>query len=58
MKDVAFNHVFLLDFADYAGMNEVYREFFDAPLPARYCVRADLVRADCLVEIAAVAHVP
>ena len=57
MKDVAFNHVFLSDFADYAGMNEVYREFFEAPLPARYCVKADLVRADCLVEIAAVAHV-
>lgn len=57
MKDVAFNHVFLSDFADYAGMNEVYREFFDVPLPARYCVKADLVRADCLVEIAAVAHV-
>ena len=57
LKDVAFNHVFLTDFAHYAGMNEVYREFFAASLPARYCVRADLVRAGCLVEIAAVAHI-
>jgi aminoacrylate peracid reductase len=56
MKDVAFNHVFLTDFANYAGMNEVYREFFGDSLPARYCVKADLVREGCLVEIAAVAH--
>ena len=56
MKDVAFTHIFLTDFAHYAGMNEVYREFFGASLPARYCVKADLVRDGCLVEIAAVAH--
>ena len=57
MKDVAFNHVFLTDFAHYAGMNEAYREFFGASLPARYCVKVDLVREGCLVEIAAVAHI-
>jgi aminoacrylate peracid reductase len=57
LKDVAFNHVFLTDFAHYAGMNEVYREFFGASLPARYCVRADLVREGCLVEVASVAHI-
>ena len=57
LKDVAFNHVFLTDFAHYAGMNEAYREVFGASLPARYCVRSDLVREGCLVEIASVAHI-
>ncbi len=57
MKDVAVNHIFLKDYADYAGMNEVYREYFPSNPPARYCVRADLVRAEWLVEIASIAHV-
>jgi len=29
----------------------------DRAKPARYCIRADLVKPDCLVEIAAVAHI-
>ncbi len=56
MKDVAFNHIFLKDLKDYAAMNEVYREFFPADPPARYCIRADLVKPEFLVEIAAIAH--
>ena len=58
MKDVAFNHIFLKDLKDYAAMNEVYREFFPADPPARYCIRADLVKPEFLVEIAAIAHLP
>jgi aminoacrylate peracid reductase len=56
MKDIAFNHIFLKDLRDYAAMNEVYREFFPAQPPARYCIRADLVKPEFLVEIAAIAH--
>jgi aminoacrylate peracid reductase len=40
----------------YAAMNEVYREYFRENPPARYCIRADLVRPEFLVEIASVAH--
>ncbi len=57
IADVTFNAIFLKDLADYAAMNEVYREYFPDKPPARYCIRADLVRADCLVEISSIAHV-
>ena len=56
MKDIAFNHIFLSDLKDYAAMNEVYREYFPSGQPARYCIRADLVKAEFLVEIASIAH--
>ena len=56
LADVAFNSIFLRDFADYAAMNAVYAEFFPGAKPARYCIRADLVKPECLVEIASVAH--
>jgi aminoacrylate peracid reductase len=57
MADIVFNSIFLKDLADYAAMNEVYREFFPSQPPARYCIRADLVRPEFLVEIASIAHV-
>ena len=56
LKDVAFNQIFLKDLKDYGAMNEVYREYFPAQPPARYCIRADLVKPEFLVEIVAVAH--
>lgn len=56
IKDIAFNHIFLKDLKDYAAMNEVYREYFPANQPARYCIRADLVKPEFLVEIASIAH--
>ena len=56
LADVAFNQIFLKDYADYAGMNEVYREYFSADPPARYCIKADLVQPEFLVEIASIAH--
>ena len=56
LKDVAFNHIFLKDLKDYAAMNVVYREYFPSSPPARYCIRADLVKPEFLVEIASVAH--
>lgn len=57
MEDIVFCSVFLTDYANYAGMNAVYKEYFPGVLPARFVVKADLVRPDLLVEIAAVAHI-
>lgn len=57
MKDIAFNQIFLADLKDYAAMNEVYREYFPENPPARYCIRADLVKPEFLVEIASTAYV-
>jgi aminoacrylate peracid reductase len=57
LKDVTFNSIFLKDYADYAAMNEVYREYFPSEPPARYCIRSELVRPEFLVEIASIAHV-
>ena len=56
MADIAFNHIFLKDLADYPAMNAVYAEYFPGPKPARYCIKAELVKPDCLVEIASVAQ--
>ena len=44
LKGVTFNQIFLSDMGGYAAMNEVYREYFRENPPARYCIRADLVR--------------
>ena len=56
LEDVAFNHIFLKDWSDYAAMNAVYAEYFPGAKPARYCIQCGLVKPDCLVEIASVAH--
>jgi aminoacrylate peracid reductase len=56
MADIAFNHIFLKDLADYAAFNSVYAEYFPGPKPARYCIKTELVKPDCLVEIASIAH--
>jgi aminoacrylate peracid reductase len=55
MADIAMNHIFLRDMADYAAFNAVYAEFFPGDKPARYCIRCDMVKPECLVEIASVA---
>lgn len=57
MKDVTFNQIFLKDFADYAAMNAVYKQYFPEKPPARYCIQSPLVRPDFLVEIATTAYV-
>ncbi|AOH86736.1 pyrimidine utilization protein C [Sphingomonas panacis] len=56
MADIAMNHIFLKDLGDYAAFNAVYAGYFPGDKPARYCIRADLVKPECLVEIASVAH--
>jgi len=57
MSNIAFNHIFLKDLADYSKMNAVYKEFFPTNPPARYCIRAELVRPDFVVEISSIAHI-
>lgn len=57
LADVAFNHIFLADWADYPAMNAIYAEFFPDAKPARYCIQCGLVKPGLLVEIASVAHI-
>lgn len=56
MSDVVFNAIFLADMSHYAQMNAVYKTYFPDRPPARYCIRADLVKPEFLVEIASTAH--
>jgi len=56
MADVAFNSVFLSDWANYAAVNSVYAEFFPGEKPARFCIQCGLVKPEALVEIASIAH--
>jgi aminoacrylate peracid reductase len=57
LADIAYNHICLKSLDDYAAMNAVYKEYFPSKPPARYCIRADLVRPDFLVEIGSVAYI-
>lgn len=56
MDQIAYNMIFIKDLADYDAMNEVYGEYFADKPPARFCIRADLVRPDFLVEITSILH--
>lgn len=56
LRDIAYNHICLRDLGDYAAMNAVYAEYFPRDPPARYCIRADLVKPEFLVEIGSVAY--
>ena len=47
--------VFLADMADFAAMNEVYAEAFDAPYPARSAVAVRTLPKGVLVEIEVIA---
>jgi reactive intermediate/imine deaminase len=55
LSDVVKTTIYLPDFANYQGMNDVYREYFSDRPPARATVGARLVRDDWLVEIEALA---
>lgn len=57
MQDIVYNAIFLKDLEDYSKMNAVYADYFPKNRPARYCIRADLVKPEFLVEISAVAHI-
>jgi 2-iminobutanoate/2-iminopropanoate deaminase len=49
--------LFLVNREDFATMNRVYAERFPEPYPARSTVVCDLVKAELLFEIEAVARV-
>jgi aminoacrylate peracid reductase len=57
LADIVMNHIFLKDLEDYPVFNQVYAEYFPGAKPARYCIKCELVKPDCLVEIASVAHI-
>ncbi len=57
MADVVKINAYLADLGDFAGYNEVYTEFFEAPYPARTSVQAGLPPG-VLIEIEAVARRP
>lgn len=55
MVNVVKTTVLLADIADFAAMNEVYAQFFQAPFPARAAFQAACLPKNALVEIEAVA---
>ncbi len=55
MKDVVKVTVLLKDIGDFAAMNEIYAEFFDAPYPARAAFQVAALPKGAGVEIEAVA---
>lgn len=57
LEKIVKNTVFLKDMNDFAGMNTVYKEFFDAKTaPARSTIEVARLPKDVLVEIEAVAE--
>jgi 2-iminobutanoate/2-iminopropanoate deaminase len=58
MEDVVKCSVFLVDGRDFAGMNEVYAEFFGDAKPARTTVEAKFVAPPMRVEIDCIAYKP
>ncbi|HEY7803753.1 MAG TPA: Rid family hydrolase [Orrella sp.] len=56
MSDIVYNAIILKDLSDYAAMNKIYAEYFPTNPPARYCIRADLVKPEFLVEITSIAY--
>ncbi|MDE0622199.1 MAG: Rid family detoxifying hydrolase [Bryobacterales bacterium] len=57
LEDVVKCSVFLADIRDFAAMNAVYAEYFDAAKPARTTVQAVLPAAGLKVEIDCIAYV-
>jgi enamine deaminase RidA (YjgF/YER057c/UK114 family) len=52
IQHVLFAQVWLKRMSDYAALNAVWNDWIDSDHPpARSCVRADMARADSLIEI-------
>lgn len=54
-EDVVMGNVYLTDIDDYAGMNEVYGEYFPSDPPARVALAVNQIPAQGIVEIAFIA---
>jgi 2-iminobutanoate/2-iminopropanoate deaminase len=57
MADVVKTTVYLADMSEFAAMNTVYGEYFQAPYPARATVQAARLPRDVRVEIDCIACV-
>jgi 2-iminobutanoate/2-iminopropanoate deaminase len=57
MGDVVKTTVYLQHMSDFAGMNEVYREYFTGVFPCRAAIEAAALPKNALVEIEAIALV-
>ncbi|HEX3045219.1 MAG TPA: RidA family protein [Bacillota bacterium] len=55
MVDVVKTTVFLIDLNDFASVNQLYEEYFQAPYPARACVQVAALPKGGRVEIEAMA---
>ncbi|MRT43476.1 endoribonuclease L-PSP [Enterobacteriaceae bacterium RIT702] len=58
MDHAVMNQIFLRDLDDYHKFNEIYVTYFPALLPARFCVKLEMVHPEFLVEIATTAVIP
>ncbi len=58
MNSVVKTTVLLADISDFAAMNAVYAEFFEAPYPARAAFQVACLPKNALVEIECVAVKP
>jgi len=55
MEKIVKTTVFLSDMANFAKMNEIYKEFFYDDFPARSTIQAARLPMDAMVEIEAIA---
>ena len=55
LQNVVKTTVFLADMGDFAAMNEVYAQFFQAPFPARSAVAVKTLPKGALIEIESIA---
>jgi 2-iminobutanoate/2-iminopropanoate deaminase len=55
MADVVKTTIYLVDLKDFATVNNIYGEYFQAPFPARACVQVAQLPKEALVEIEAIA---
>jgi reactive intermediate/imine deaminase len=58
MADVVRTTIYLTDLADFAGLNEIYAGYFEAPFPARSTVQVAALPRGARVEIDAMAYTP
>ncbi len=56
LADVVKVTVFLADMNDFAAVNEIYKEYFDAAPPARSAVEVARLPIDARIEIEMIAH--
>lgn len=54
-EDVVKTTVYLIDMADYAAVNEIYGEYFNAPYPARTAIAVCALPLGSKVEIEVIA---